>query len=196
MTEKLTLDTLNKLDASHRNELTMQLDADNRIVYVSSNWEEIAEQGQARQSLAEAKVLNQPFSQYVADQATRLYYENCLTLCRLKKKTLTRAYRCDSPTHKRFMEMQLTPLENGWVEMKHFLVRSEPFKFAVNLHDVSHQQPNQSYQFTRCSLCNRLKDQASDDWKTPESLGELGKQPLNVIHTICPQCQAESLQFR
>lgn len=193
MTEKLTLDTLNKLDASHRNELTMQLDADNRIVYVSSNWEEVAEQGQAGQTLAEAKVLNQPFSQFVADQATRLYYETCLSLCRLKQQTLIRAYRCDSPTHKRFMELQLTPLENGWVEMKHFLVRSEPFKFAVNLHDVSHQQPNQPYQFTRCSLCNRLKGQTSDDWQPPEWLGDIGDQPLNVVHTICPQCLAESL---
>lgn len=196
MMEKIPLDTLNKLDASHRNELTLQLDADNRIVCLSSNWEEIAEQGQAGKQLAEANVLNQPLSRFIADKATWLYYDSCLKLCRIKQQVITRAYRCDSPTHKRFMELQLIPLEQGWVEMKHFLVRSEAFEFTVNIHDVTQQQPAESYRFTRCSLCNRLKDQASDDWQTPESFGAQFIQPVNVIHSICTECQTTNWQVQ
>lgn len=195
MTEKLSLDTLNKLDASHRNELRMQVDADNRIVWLSSNWDEVAEQGQAGKQLAEAKVLNQPLSRFIADKATWHYYEYCLNLCRTKQQVLVRSYRCDSPTHKRFMELQLSPLDQDWVEMKHLLVRSEPFEFPVNIHDVT-QQSTEPYRFTRCSLCNRLKDQESERWQTPDSFGDKFVQPVKVIHSICPDCQKTPWQAR
>lgn len=194
MIEKISFDTLNKLDASHRNELTLQVDADNRIVWVSPNWEELAEQGQAGQQLAEPKVLNQPLSQFVSDDETWRYYETCLNLCRKKQQVVIRPYRCDSPTHKRFMELQLSPLEKGWVEMKHFLIRSEAFEYAVNIQDVTHQQATQSYQFTRCSLCNRLKAQNQKDWQSPESFGAQFVEPVKVIHSICPDCQKTALQ--
>lgn len=194
MTEKISFDTLNKLDASHRHELTLQLDADNRIMWLSSNWEEVAEQGKAGQQLAEPKVLNQPLSRFVSDDETWLYYEACLNLCRKKQQVLIRPYRCDSPTHKRFMELQLTPLDKGWVEMKHFLIRSEAFEYAVYIQDVTHQQSIQPYQFTRCSLCNRLKAQHQDDWQSPESFGTLFLEPVNVIHSVCPDCQKTAWQ--
>ncbi|SFX42914.1 hypothetical protein [Marinospirillum alkaliphilum] len=174
--------------------VTLTVDADNYILSLSSNWEAVAAAGNAADSLACQKVIGKPLHEFISSDTTRMYVETCLKLCRLKKATLFRPYRCDSTTHKRFMELQLTPLDNQVVEMKHFLLKQEPFETPLHFEDISHDA-HALPQLLRCSMCNKVRPIQGDHWSAPEHY-QTGSGSTPVIHTICPDCNGMVWQKR
>lgn len=170
------------------------------IQSVSSSWQKIAEQGGAAESLALDKVIGRDLSVFISSDTTRMYIEACLKVCRIKQLILFREYRCDSFSHQRFMELQLTPLEDSAVEMKHFLLREIPFKTHVSLKDVSKEKPASGtpakFSFVRCSMCNSLKKVGEDQWVFPENLSQRLAEATPVIHSVCPSCLDKIWQQR
>lgn len=177
-----------------KTEVVVVVNRFNKIISLSSNWTEVAAEGGAEQILATDKVIGKDLDSFISSDTTRMYIESCLKLCRLRKQTIFREYRCDSPTHKRFMELQLTPLDDGVVEMKHFLLREEPFDVPIDIQEVS-QYPTKA-QYIRCSMCNRLKQTGTDEWVAPESLHMEFRRSLPVIHSVCPDCMNALWQNR
>ncbi|WP_044413683.1 hypothetical protein [Thiomicrospira microaerophila] len=180
-------------------EVALVIDQDDVIQSVSSAWEQVADKGGASESLQTEKVIGQPLSQFIRSDATRMYIEACLKVCRLKQQVMSREYRCDSPTHKRFMALQLTPLAEGAVEMRHFLLREEPFDYPVNLEDVTPSEQTteiKPYSYVRCSMCNSLKKVGTQDWTLPEHMGRQLMAKTKVIHSVCPVCQNKIWQKR
>lgn len=172
-------------------QVALVVDRDNIIKSVSSSWQAVAEQGGAGTSLQESNVVGQDLSRFIRSDSTRMYIEACLKVCRLKQQIIFREYRCDSPTHMRFMELQLTPLERGDVEMAHFLLREQAFEHPVNIEDVTpspHHNSPIAYSYVRCSMCNSLKPVGADQWIKPESLGDQLVKQTPVIHSVCPGC--------
>lgn len=173
-------------------QVALVVDKDDVIQSVSSSWLSIAEQGRAAESLVPEKVIGKPLVVFIRSDSTKMYIESCLKVCRLKQQVLYREYRCDSLTHQRFMELQLTPLDEGAVEMKHFLLREVPFAEPVTLKDVSDGQfgvgQTPRHQFVRCSMCNSLKAVGSQQWIAPENFPQPLDVPTLVIHSVCPAC--------
>ena len=188
------------LDAGYQVERQFQtaivVDRYNLITDLSSSWDDVAAEGHAEKALARHKVIGKELDAFIASDSTRMYIDSCLKLCRIKKQVLFRPYRCDSPTHKRYMELQLTPLADGAVEMKHFLLKEEPFPHPVNVNDVSADMNRVNFQFTRCSMCNRLKKVGTEKWVAPEKLIPQQQAPVNVIHSVCPDCLNKLWQKR
>ena len=173
-------------------EVAITVDRYDRVLSVSSNWQAVAEEGGVGEALAPVNVIGYELSQFISSDNTRMYIEACLKLCRLKNEVLYRAYRCDSPTHKRFMELQLTPLKEGAVEMKHFLLREEPFDQPIYVKDVTKSVPPSAktgFHYYRCSMCNKLKAPTEVEWILPEVLNLTLPEHIHVIHTVCPVCQ-------
>lgn len=170
------------------------LNRDNLIVDLDGSWSGLARANGAESSLAEEKVLHQPLAKFIEDDNTRMYIAASLSLCRLKKQILYRSYRCDSPTHKQFMELELAPLEEGKVRMSHFLLRTEPFDEPVQFNAVDLSK-NQSKAVKRCSLCNRIQPVGSNSWQEPEVFFK-EKVDVMTIHTVCPECQNTIWQIR
>lgn len=155
---------------------------------------EAAAEGGAAEALAPERVIGQPFERFIGSDTTRMYYAALLKLCRLKAHSISRDYRCDSPTHKRFMRMELHPLPKRRVETWHYLIKAEPFTHPVT--PIDHTDPAARIGYThstfslRCSICNRLRLPEQSAWVEPETLSHHGPCHLKVIHTICPDCKA------
>ena len=90
-----------------------EIDSTNKIISLGEGWNEAAKEGGAQKELGEEEVVGSYLQSHVASDPTKMYYDAVFKLCRIKNEPLEREYRCDSPTHKRFMKMTLYPLENN-----------------------------------------------------------------------------------
>ena len=172
------------------------VDANNCITSLSDTWSKTAKDGGAADDLAVHRVLGQPLRYFITSDTTRMYVEASLQLCRVRQEVLFRPYRCDSPTHKRFMELQLTPLPEKAVEMKHFLLREEPYTEPVYFQEISFKRRKPAGTCLRCSFCNRLKPLEQETWMPPEEVNQSYVSPLQVIHTVCSDCKGQAWQPR
>lgn len=173
----------------------MVLDAHNIIIEVSESWDESAKAGNADSRLSKNSVLGLPIEYFISGDSSVMYVDAALKLCRLKKQTLFKSYRCDSPTHKRFMEMELQPLDQGMVKISHYLIRKEAFESPLYLKDVTRTAPKNGL-MVRCSMCNQLKKPGTETWLPPEEFHASEDAPLSVIHTVCPACQVAIWEYR
>lgn len=187
-------------NAQKKRTTSLVVDKLNRIISVDDEcWLEQAKLGNAEEALQLKNVLNNFLSDFIRDDNTTMYIEAVISLCRLRNETIYREYRCDSPTHKRFMELELIPKEYGHIEMVHYLIREEPFDDEVNIIDMATEQDNtetakssnkpRKY-YLRCSMCNSLMPPDSTEWMEPGELIKHSDGPFRVIHTICDKCSS------
>lgn len=179
---------------------SLVVDKLNRIVSINDEcWMEQAKLGNAEEALQPKNVLDAFLSDFIRDDNTTMYIEAVMSLCRLRKEPIYREYRCDSPTHKRFMELELIPKENGHIEMVHYLIKEEPFDAEVNIIDIASKKnelekpktanKHRNY-YLRCSMCNALMPPDSTEWIEPGELVKGTEGPFKVIHTICNKCSS------
>lgn len=169
----------------------------NRIIAVDDKWLDEAELGNAEDKLQPEKIMEHFLADYIQDDNTTMYVEAILALCRLRNEKVYRPYRCDSPTHKRFMELELIPQSLGQVKMVHYLLKEEAFENEVTIEDIgkslkSKQKTNankatRSY-YLRCSMCNALKAPDSEEWRDPGEISTPNLNHFKVIHTVCKNC--------
>lgn len=162
------------------------------IVDLGEGWVREAVKGKAAQSLAPQKVIGHNLNEFIADDNTRLYMNALVKLCQLKNEVIRRDYRCDSPTHKRFMQLEMLPLADGLVQVNHYLLLEEPFQKTLTF-DFMKSMDTHFPDFFRCSICNRLQPYGDDRWFEPEDFGYLNGRPSKVIHTLCDDCEQNTL---
>lgn len=170
--------------------VSYKIDSQNKIIEVYDSWKNAAEVGKASEKLDPNSVLDKYILNYVTGDVTKVYYYIMYTECRRLKKKLSLTYRCDSPTHKRFMEMEMTPEEDNCITIENFLLKEEPFKHPVHIKDETENlliPPR----FLRCAICNSLK--IDDEWVLPENIPVNKEKEYKVIHSICPTCQENKL---
>lgn len=172
------------------------VDQRNFIVELDSQWDRLLETEEWASDLAREKVLGRYLGDFVSDDNTLMYLEASLTICRLKNQILYRPYRCDSVTHKQFMELELTPLDNKCVRMTHYLLRQERFEQAIPLTWQAPQAVPLAKTILRCSMCNRIFHKASGQWQEPEVYFDQHSTELKVIHTVCPECKTRVWNIR
>jgi hypothetical protein len=169
--------------------ITLTIDKNNIVTEIGGEWDEAAKAGHAQEALSKDKVIGKEIEHYLGSDTTQMYYDAIFKLCRLKNETIVRDYRCDSPTHERYMRMTIIPLKNNAIEMQHELIKEIPFKNDVNIEDMKNSK-HMSYKYAkRCSICNRLLYPDSDVWHFPEELNQEKALNVKVIHTVCPKCK-------
>lgn len=165
--------------------LEITVDADDRIVSVGGCWDGSARQGSAGQ-LAGTQVIGRLLADFISGDSTLMYVDTLLQSARLQARVLTRQYRCDSPTEKRFMEMRLTPLTGGLVHMTHRLLKTMPLRRPIRFATVAPPSLH-----LRCSSCNSVRI-GHGDWLAPDH-PMLTERPMPddipVAYGICPRCQ-------
>ena len=176
--------------------VSLMLDINNQIIAVSDSWDCNAKIGHAKASVYARNILGKNLQDYISSDETVMYIDTALKLTRLTDKIHYKPYRCDSPTHKRFMEMEITPLANGELSINHFLLFEEPFSKPLFLQDVSQQSVRPISYLMRCSLCNDLKDPVTDEWLMAEKFDAQESAPISVIHTVCPSCKEKRWSTR
>ncbi|MAD97969.1 MAG: hypothetical protein CMB99_11645 [Flavobacteriaceae bacterium] len=168
--------------------VSYQVDKSNTIVEVSDDWIKAATVGQADDLTVKEKVIGRSILSYIVGEATKMYYQVVFGKCRRLGKEHTINYRCDSPSHKRFMQMVIKPDTNESLNINNYLLREEPFNNPVHIEETTGNFRNPTQ---RCSICNKLKLSKTDDWKAPEELSKEESKEYIVIHTICPSCHGK-----
>lgn len=164
-----------------------EIDAADRIVRVSPGWSAAALAGGAP-GLKDELVIGRPLWDFVKDPTTRQLYAAMLKRARTGARPLGFGFRCDTPTERRLMQMQLTGLPAGGVAFEAKVIAVQP-RPAVVLLDAG--TPRRGI-VRMCSWCKRLPV-PSGEWLEVEDavkvLDVLDTTPLPAItHGICPQC--------
>ncbi|MBI2400228.1 MAG: hypothetical protein HYV23_04115 [Deltaproteobacteria bacterium] len=129
------------------------VDADGYITAVNDEWVEFARENGAPE-LAREALVGRAIWVFIEGMETRHISRLLLDKARRCGKGLTIPYRCDSPDLKRFMEMEIVPLENGTVEFRSRLLKVEK-REPVRLLDPQAGRGNEF--LTICSWCRRAR---------------------------------------
>ena len=168
--------------------LKYRIDADNRLVYLDEHWHEFANENKA-EGLTPEVVLNRSLLDFIDGSSIRNITEQVLDKVRARHGSVHLPFRCDSPDKRRYMQLLITPLEDGAVEFNSCLLR-EVKRDKVALLD---SDAGRSDKFvTICSWCNKVQV-SQVDWMELEDaihilqLFSSDIQP-QLTHGICPAC--------
>lgn len=162
------------------------------ITSVCPLWLAFARENGAPQLTSEA-VLGRSLWQFIDGAETKEMYQAILQRVRNDNSTAVVPFRCDSPTLRRYMRLELTPAAEGSVKLDGLLERVEqtiPYNFLEPAFPRSRQL------LTLCSCCKRILLESSG-WLEIDvvavRLDLLGKQAAPKLrHTVCPECLAAS----
>ncbi|MEQ1517948.1 MAG: hypothetical protein ABL931_15825 [Usitatibacteraceae bacterium] len=168
------------------------LDANDQICFVNEAYDRLAT-AYAAGEVASSAVLKQSIWDYITDTTTRQIYRILLTRVRAGHPTSFRI-RCDSPDHRRSLQIDVSQPESEIVE---FRVRTlnaveRPHEALLDFHAL------RSGELLRiCSWCNKVN--LNDAWREIDDvlvrvhLFELGVLP-GLTHGICGQCSASMMK--
>jgi hypothetical protein len=162
-----------------------QVNAENVIVLVSNNWD-LSVLRQSTPNLLSKAIIGKPLSVFISGDVARMFTQTMIDSARIRNQELVRNCRCDTPTHKREMQMILTPLQDYSVRVTHKLVSAiawkHPRSMSVNCQVIK--------KIKRCSMCNNLFD--GHNWLTQDDFlaayPEFDRDKITVFYGICSSC--------
>jgi len=167
------------------------VDADDRIVYVSPAFLAFAIENGAPE-LNASSLLGVSIWDCVAGVSTREIYAVAFDLVRQERRALSLPIRCDSPTCRRFMELEIVPGAGRVLELRALLLRAEP-RPAEELLDP--RRARSDVILEACSFCRDIYV-GNSAWMGVEDavrhmdLFSSAQLPL-LSHSVCPRCLPE-----
>lgn len=166
---------------------TYELDESDTIVNVSSNWAEFATDNgveNERQKFVGANIWD-----FIQDLETQHLYK---LLYRKARKGLTIPpipFRCDSPTKKRFLELNIQKIRGDHLLIKSTIIKEEE-RIPVKLLDVEAGRSSELVKM--CSMCKKVET-SKGEWEEVEQYVikqkyfEKARIP-NLSHGLCKNC--------
>lgn len=157
------------------------------IIAVNDNWLRFAQENEAPHLTYEA-VIGRLLWDFIAGIETQQIYQLLLRQVRQDQQRVVFTYRCDSPTLRRYLWMEIVPAPNQAVEFRSYLLREEP-RHHIRLLEVSVERNVEMLHM--CSWCSRVW--CNEVWAPVEEavkfLGLFGPAELpQITHGICPDC--------
>lgn len=128
------------------------VDAHDTITGVSPLWLGFARENGAAQLTAEA-VIGQDLWRFICGTETIQFYRAILQRVRTTARRIVVPFRCDSPTLRRYMRLDITRGDQGAVQFEGILEHVEPMT-RLNLLDPVF--PRSHEVLTMCSCCKRV----------------------------------------
>lgn len=177
--------------ASDRQVSEYELDSADRIIRVSPAFLEFAQQNDAPEITTPA-LINRHIWDFVAGTTTRELYAALFQKVRSVREPVRFPFRCDSPTRRRYMEMDISPAQNDGLCLTAILISVED-RPAVALLDPRAPRLNELLEV--CSFCLAVRV-ADDLWMATEyairHLVLFDNQQLPTLsHGVCPSCLPE-----
>ncbi len=168
--------------------LSYVLDTEDHVVEIQGPWDEFAAANGCPE-LTRAAVLGRPLVDFVSGGDAREVVSLLLARARTAGPFEV-SFRCDAPTRRRFMRLELRPLAQGRVRSTSHVVREEE-RPAQPLLDRT--LPRTGSVLMICSWCKQV--QVKDGWsEIEEAARKLGFLEADVLpqlsHGICPPCRA------
>ena len=167
--------------------ITYHINDEDKIVYLSEEWGSFANENMAG-ILSAGNVLNKSIYEFIADDNSRQLYALLFQRVRNQPVSVQFPFRCDSPEKRRYMVMEIYPVENGLLALKSCIVREE-IRQAVLLLDRNIERTAEYLKI--CGWCKKVD--VNGVWMEAEpalkSLGLLGETRLpNLSHGMCDDC--------
>jgi hypothetical protein len=169
-------------------EVVYQIDQKDFFVFFNPQWDLFAEANDSAFLLSQ-QVYKTSLWQFIRDAETRHLHELLLSKVRTKDVMLDLDFRCDAPSLRRFMRMQVSLKEEGKVEYRNRLLRVEPREAVL----VTSPAVAGAGPFLRmCSWCKKV-DVGKDTWlEVEDAVNVLGlfscAEIQQISHTMCPAC--------
>lgn len=173
-------------------EVSYRIDRNDKIVVIWGDWYTSAIEGNKPSLAHPASVIGKSVFDFISDKPTQQFYKTLFKKCRELMITQEIEYRCDSPTHKRFMRMVISPRENGSLDLINTTLLEVPFIFPVFIKTV--QPGSDDISAHRCSICNDLKLVGTRHWIKPSSFRFQENNTFTVTHDVCDACQEIEFQ--
>ena len=158
------------------------LDGEDKIIGVGSTWDFFAGENEGREVVSEL-VVGRSLWEFISGDPTRMWLSSILTLARIRNENVNRPYRCDSPTVKRFMNLEIKKDADGVLHLVHSLVRVEAMSVPCRVNPTP--SPGKKM-IQRCSVCNRFN--TAKGWTEAEDLDTPIAHPIAVIYAVCGDC--------
>lgn len=167
---------------------TYRVDANNRIISVTREWESFAQENDAPELVA-AAVLGKPLLDFVAGMEAQHLYELIIARVRRTQQAVAVPFRCDSPSVRRFMELRISSYGDNHLELEGRILREEE-RGAVSLLDSSTSRSDEF--LTICSWCKQVD--VSGEWLEVEEAVKrrrfFNSTTLpQLTHGICNACE-------
>ena len=167
--------------------INYRIDASDRIVFTDAAWFEFARIN----GFANPDVLGTSLGSHITDRTTAHLYQAVVQKVRSVRKPAQVSFRCDAPTERRFMVLEVTPEEGGAL-LFCSITREMQFRPPVLLIDEA--LPRSGRFLTMCSWCKRvfLADQWIEAEAAIDRLCLFASERLpQITHTICPVCAGQ-----
>lgn len=171
-----------------------RIDQADIITSVCDNWKSFATDNAWAGECSPENVVGHVLWDFIQDRETRHLYMELFKIVRAGKGAGPIPFRCDSPRERRFLELLLSPLPDGRIEITSTIIRSEP-RDHVKLLD--NQTPRSGELVKICSMCKKIAV-AEDEWVEMEEglarlkLFEADKMP-GLTHGLCLPCYRVAL---
>jgi len=160
-----------------------------RIISVSDNWQLFAQENQAGESCHPDNIINKSLWDFIYGDETKQFYEIILKTIRTKNKTVKLPFRCDAPKKRRYLELIITPVQQGNIEFTSNTIHEES-RDTVEMLELG--IPRSDELIKMCSMCKKVK-LSENTWVEVEGavvslkLFEKNKVP-QISHGICTEC--------
>ncbi len=168
-------------------EIVYRLDQDDRIVRVNEGWNCFATANEGPE-LREPGILGRRVWDFIAGDEVIHLHQALLLRVRAGRHMLDLPFRCDAPSVRRFMLMDLWPLPNGEVEYR---CRVQHRELRVPIPLIDPRGPKEGKWLRMCSWCRRV-DVDNGSWvEVEDAISLLGlflqENPPPITHTVCPR---------
>jgi len=164
-----------------------ELDEADAIRRVSGDWD-------APEAPPPQQVLGASLWDFVISPGVRWLYRQILANVRQNRTSVSFAYRCDTPTERRWMNMSVDPIDEvGGVRFRSEVQNTEP-RAEKRTFTTGRSM------LLQCSICARIAASGTSnrEWLEIEQLlrdhtVEIGPSPIRLAHAVCDSCSAEIL---
>lgn len=166
-----------------------RIDGGDILREVSPNWEAFARANGAGRTCRPGDVLGHSLWDFVHGAQTRHLYEAVFARTRSGAPCGPIPFRCDSPRQRRFLELTVSPLPDGGIEIESTILRTEP-RDPVALIDGNVPRSNELIRI--CSMCKKIANAAGEWLEVEEGLAQLrpfeADEVPRLTHAVCPRC--------
>ncbi len=164
------------------------LDDHDCLSFIDAQWDVFALQNDSPH-LINSCVLAKPLFSFISNRETDHLYRLLVAKVRQEQCKIHFSYRCDSPTHKRFMSMTMYPLGDNQVG---FLSRLDWQIPSQKLQILDVRCPRSLQLITMCSWCKKIKlaDHAWCEIDVAVDVLKLFEKAIlpRISHGVCPEC--------
>jgi hypothetical protein len=167
------------------------VDAAGCITFVDDGWRAFAAANGAPQYADTATLYGVPLFSFMSDNTTQHVYAVLMDRVRRDRVSVRVPFRCDSPTLRRWLELEMTPREDGGITFVSRQLRAEPREAVLTPADAA--DPARADTLIRmCSWCKKVDAGAAGWLEVEHAVAELGlfvaPRPDIITHGICPEC--------